>query len=351
MIRKYMVITIILVFLFLLVGCKDIVDTHRPGSFGNTPEEKEMVQNLITNYGDLTSKGEPRFLELTMTSNIVNFIPVDSVSKYSKDVNEMIVWFVYDNFNNDNIEIEWKYLENDFIIHTFVSKTGENFGRGSFILEKPDESWLLGKYRVTIRGKNVEEFIDFEVIDGKTEYLLLDFLIEEPHQDKQKNLIENQINFLRYEDTNFPISLDYPSNFFLTFEKDSLVFESFDDEIYYVLSVVFDETQGGYSSIEELMNVYYEKLSIYNPTQIQDKDTLINGRNFKEFTIEYFLDEDYRNEYLVAKSEGYYYIIQFIMPSRLDKSSFIVQIKDSILINGNDELVNNDLVDNNQDIY
>jgi hypothetical protein len=30
-------------------------------------------------------------------------------------------------------------MDNDYSIHTFESETGEDFGRGTFILEKPDD--------------------------------------------------------------------------------------------------------------------------------------------------------------------------------------------------------------------
>ena len=165
---KKVILIMCVIMVVLLVGCKDITDSFKPGSFGKTAQEQAMVQAITEKYGDLTQKGDPRFLEAMMTSNVENFIPVDKVSKYSKNSEKLYAWFVYDNFNEDELEIEWRYLNTNYSIHTFKSTTGEDFGRGSFILERPDDGWAIGKYKVTIRGRGIETVVDFEIIDGAT---------------------------------------------------------------------------------------------------------------------------------------------------------------------------------------
>jgi len=165
---KKILLLLCLVLVFCLAGCKDISDSFKPGSFGKTPEEQAMVQAITEKYGDLTQKGNPRFVEAMVTSNVNNFIPVDKVSKYSKNSEKLYAWFVYDNFNNDKLEIEWLYLTTNYSIHTFQSTTGEDFGRGSFILEKPDDGWAVGNYKVSIRGRGLETTVNFEIIDGAT---------------------------------------------------------------------------------------------------------------------------------------------------------------------------------------
>lgn len=158
-------------FLALLVaaaGCKDITGTFKPGSFGKTPREKAMVEALKGKYGDLTQKGEPRFLEARMTSKVEDFIPVDTVSQYSQDTQKLYVWFVYDNYNKDQIEVEWIYVDEDYSIHTFTEQSGEDFGRGAFILEMPDDGWALGNYKVVIRGQGLVETLTFQIIAGAT---------------------------------------------------------------------------------------------------------------------------------------------------------------------------------------
>lgn len=166
--KRFIILGMVLVSL-LVSGCFDIQDRARASSFGNTEEEAEVVDYVTSKHGDLTEfGGEPRFLELTMTSQLLNFIPVDSVLKYSKNEPEFNVWFVYDNFNNDEIEIEWKHIDTDHVIHTFTSQTGENFGRASFVLEEPESGWPEGEYMVTIKGLGIEDSIYFEVIDGET---------------------------------------------------------------------------------------------------------------------------------------------------------------------------------------
>jgi len=103
-----------------------------------------------------------------MTSKVDNGMPVDKVSKYAKGTEKLYVWFVYDNFNEDVLEIEWVYLPNNHSIHTFKSQTGKDFGRGTFIMEKPNDGWPTGAYKVFIRGRGITSTVDFEIIDGLT---------------------------------------------------------------------------------------------------------------------------------------------------------------------------------------
>ncbi|MDD4029278.1 MAG: hypothetical protein PHX86_06195 [Caldisericia bacterium] len=167
--KQLLSVLIVLIALCLVsVGCKDITGSFKPGSFGKTTREKAMIEAIKEKYGDITQKGDPRFLEARMTSQIEDFIPVDTVSKYSKDSAKLFAWFVYDNFNNDTLEIEWIYIEDDYSIHTFQSQTGDDFGRGAFILERPDDGWALGKYKVIIRGRGLSVTLPFEIHDGPT---------------------------------------------------------------------------------------------------------------------------------------------------------------------------------------
>lgn len=156
------------VLLLTLPGCLDIGGSFKPGSFGKTPREQAMVKAIAEKYGDLTEKGDPRFLEARMTSQIEEFIPVDTVTKYAADAKKLCAWFVYDNFDNDEIEVEWIYSDDDYSIHTFKAKTGEDLGRGAFILEQPDDGWALGNYKVIIRGRGLTETLTFEIIEGAT---------------------------------------------------------------------------------------------------------------------------------------------------------------------------------------
>ncbi len=156
------------VLLLTLPGCLDIGGSFKPGSFGKTPREQAMVKAIAEKYGDLAEKGDPRFLEARMTSQIEDFIPVDTVTKYAADAKKLCAWFVYDNFDNDEIEVEWIYSDDDYSIHTFKANTGEDLGRGAFILEQPDDGWALGKYKVIIRGRGLTETLTFEIIEGAT---------------------------------------------------------------------------------------------------------------------------------------------------------------------------------------
>jgi hypothetical protein len=104
-----------------------------------------------------------------MSSDVKDYVPSDKVLKFSKDTSQLYAWFVYDNFKeNDVINVEWKYLDTNFVIYTFNSSAGGDFGRGVFILEKPDTGWPLGKYQVTISGMGASSAVNFEIIDGAT---------------------------------------------------------------------------------------------------------------------------------------------------------------------------------------
>jgi hypothetical protein len=166
--KRIIVFTVLLLVIIMMAGCKDITDSFRPGSFGSTPEEVAMVEAITERYGDLTQGGEPRFLEVMMTTRVDNAIPTDMASKYSKDTEKLYVWFVYDNFDKDIITIEWIYLDNDYSIHTFEAETGEDFGRGTFILEQPEDGWPTGKYKVILSGRGIQETVSFEIIEGAT---------------------------------------------------------------------------------------------------------------------------------------------------------------------------------------
>ncbi|WP_094229188.1 hypothetical protein [Methanolobus psychrotolerans] len=188
--KSKILVAMLLISMVALSGCTDISDSYKPGSFGTTEEEKQIVDAVTEKYGDMTAKGEPRLLEVMMTSSTQNVIPVDKVLKYSKDSEELYAWFIYDNFENDKINVEWIYLDNDYSIHTFESETGEDFGRGTFILEKPDDGWPLGNYKVVISGAGVEESVGFEIIDGKTVSIPLE-LLAGTTIDSQKTEFEN----------------------------------------------------------------------------------------------------------------------------------------------------------------
>lgn len=181
--KSKLILFVALIFVVgLCVGCKDIAGTLKArfnratqpvatssGNFGNTAEETAMINAITDKYGDLRESGSPRILELMLTSSVVNYIPADRVSQYSKDVDKFYAWFIYDNFNENTISVEWIYLDDDYSIGTSQSKTGKDFGRGSFTLEAPDEGWPLGSYRVQVSGAGVTESVDFSVVDGATQ--------------------------------------------------------------------------------------------------------------------------------------------------------------------------------------
>lgn len=166
--RRVLLSSLVLVMLLTTAACKDITATYKPASFGASAQEQAMVGALTSRYGDLRESGPPRFLEPMMTSRVENGMPADRVTKYSKDTKKLFAWFVYDNFSEDTLEIEWIFVPQSHSIHTFKSQTGKDFGRGTFILEQPDGGWPTGAYKVVIRGRGVTSTISFEIVSGTT---------------------------------------------------------------------------------------------------------------------------------------------------------------------------------------
>lgn len=167
--RMRLILSLACIVIFsLLVGCEVIGGTTKAdfGDFGDTSQERAMIDALIDRYGDLRESGSPRILELMVASEVVNHIPTDRVSHYSSTLPEFYVWFIYDNFNEDTITVEWLYGGHS--IGTSSDKTGEDFGRGTFVLEAPDDGWPTGEYSVRVSGRGITETVGFEVIDGQT---------------------------------------------------------------------------------------------------------------------------------------------------------------------------------------
>ena len=130
-----------------------------------------MVEAITEKYGDITEKGDPRFLEARMTSRIEEFIPVDTGTKYSADAEKLYVWFVYDNFNKDEIKVEWVYLDDDYSIHTFAKPA-------RISVEAPS-SWKavrrLGAGDYSITAAAALRRLDFSIIEGATVVVPLPF--------------------------------------------------------------------------------------------------------------------------------------------------------------------------------
>ncbi|MBN1376611.1 MAG: hypothetical protein JXA01_10715 [Dehalococcoidia bacterium] len=180
---RVLVLSLCVVMVISCIGCKDIagnikarfgklterISTVSPaGKFGSTAEEKAMVNAVTEKYGDLQQSGDPRILELMVSSSVVNHIPADRVSQFSSNAKKLHAWFIYDNFNEGTVSVEWLYLDDNYSIGTSKDKAGKDFGRGAFILEAPDDGWPLGKYRVKVSGQGVTGQVDFQVIQGNT---------------------------------------------------------------------------------------------------------------------------------------------------------------------------------------
>ncbi len=166
---KKIIITILMLTLLLsLSGCLDIKDSAKAMGWGNSENEQAMISALNKKYGNLTGDGEPRIIELMVTTETEDFIPKDKVSKYSSSTPEFKAWFVYDNFDNEEVEIEFIFTDESHSIYTFTSETGDDFGRSDFTLESPDGGFPVGNYKVVVTGAGVTATKTFEVYDGAT---------------------------------------------------------------------------------------------------------------------------------------------------------------------------------------
>ena len=169
---KQTIIIFAIVLSIFVTGCSDISGSGI-ADFGTTQADQDVLEHFKDKYGDITKSGTPRIIGSLVTTNIEENLPVDKVLKYSNSVDTFYLWFVYDNFKeNDAIEIKWTYNEKNKVIQTSNTKTGDDFGRGSFSLEKPsnlvDNKWPLGEYTITISGNDIIETVEFSVIEGKT---------------------------------------------------------------------------------------------------------------------------------------------------------------------------------------
>lgn len=166
--KKEIIMGFLMGILVLFSGCTDITTgTHKAGTFGNSEKDQENLNKFIEKYGDLSEKGEPSFLEATTSSNIIDYMPIDMKTEFSLTDKYIHFWFLYDNFKDgDELVVEWKYLDTDEVIATLSTSTGEDFGRGTSILESPDEGWPEGNYRVIVESSDyrIEKLVEFSVV-------------------------------------------------------------------------------------------------------------------------------------------------------------------------------------------
>ena len=55
--KSKLIITMLLIGIVALSGCTDISDSYKPGSFGTTEEEMQIVDAVTDKYGDMTATG------------------------------------------------------------------------------------------------------------------------------------------------------------------------------------------------------------------------------------------------------------------------------------------------------
>jgi hypothetical protein len=159
----------------LICGCGGTgQSTVKANSFGKTQKDAAVLEAAIAKFGELGKGGTPRILNPILTTGVQDYLPIDQVQAYNKDVKMFQLWFVYDNFNDgDTGVITWKYLETGETVAidniTFTSTSDAKFGRYNANVVAPVGGWPIGKYFAMIQAKGAADATAyFEVVDGPT---------------------------------------------------------------------------------------------------------------------------------------------------------------------------------------
>ena len=342
---KFTAIISLFVLSMFLAGCGNDVSTGSyKANFGNNAKDIALLDEYASIYGDLGQDGERRILEAFTTTEIVDFVPLDYVTKWSKDEQFINLWFIYDNFEEgDELIITWTYYGDwgeDIEPYDIVSlplTTGEDYGRGMSTLEIPDDGWPVGNYQALISYE--EEFsysVSFEVYDGPTlkekffEYDGADLDSEEDLKDGElldSEVIEDDLDiitdeygqrFKKYQDTNWDIEFNYPEEYSYSVKEGDVIFESEDEDMYFVLSVLLTDQNGGsFSSYDDVYMDYRDQFGIWGEDDHMWSGCQLSDRVYtylhQGFCINPRLDEEYwSNDFSMVRAGDYYYVLQFV---------------------------------------
>jgi hypothetical protein len=147
-----------IILLVLASGCGNIsADTVKGKHFGNTFEASPAnvkAMSCFTNiYGDLTAKGDPRFIEPLITTGLdQNNLPVNNVVKFPANQDPIYFFVIYDNFKKDDeVTVTWMFSsDTSKEVAKVVNKTADDYGRFIITFQKPDGGWNEGTNMIQV---------------------------------------------------------------------------------------------------------------------------------------------------------------------------------------------------------
>jgi hypothetical protein len=104
-----------------------------------------------------------------VSSHVVNDMPVDKVTAFSKSTDKIFFWVFYEHFTvGDTISMKMVYTPTSQTVLSSTQPTGGEYGAATGSVSAPSGGWPVGAYQITFSGRGVTKTVDFTVIDGAT---------------------------------------------------------------------------------------------------------------------------------------------------------------------------------------
>ncbi|HTY52330.1 MAG TPA: hypothetical protein VMB35_03965 [Methanomicrobiales archaeon] len=158
----------------LVSGCSNVsLGKTQVGDFGSATESQRIQECFIDKYGDPgTYAGPPRFLETMVSDGIVNDMPTDKVTRFSKDTPSIYIWTFYEGFRaGDQITALWTFNGQQYA--SLSRQVQGNYGLVSGQFDRPSSGWVTGTHTIMIAGSGADDSASFEIVDGATQSVAL----------------------------------------------------------------------------------------------------------------------------------------------------------------------------------
>jgi hypothetical protein len=139
------------------------------GRFGVAPKEQSFIEWLVSTYGDPRGYGTPTLIKPIISTSVVNDMPADSVTAFSKSTDKIFFWVFYMHFiAGDTITMNMVYTTNGQTVLSSSLQAGGEYGTASGSVSPPAGGWLPGDYAITFSGKGATRTVTFKVIEDST---------------------------------------------------------------------------------------------------------------------------------------------------------------------------------------
>ena len=169
-------IIVILIAIVFTSGCANVAFGNvQASNFGTSPEQQKVLDCYISTYGDPKGSGNPQLNELMVTSNVVNDLPQDKVTAFSKNTEKIYFWVIYAHFTKgDTLTMKLDYAPNSHTVVTTEQPATGQYGAASGSIEKPKSGdWPTGTYALTVSGRGISQIVYFDIINGAAQTVLL----------------------------------------------------------------------------------------------------------------------------------------------------------------------------------